>query len=66
VTNDNSVIELTAAKGTVVRAMRDKVDGFDDPLAMTGDATYVWVANSQGNSVTELKASNGSLVRVIK
>ena len=66
VTNDNSVIELTAAKGTVVRAMRDKVDGFDDPLAMTGDATHVWVANFQGNSVTELKASNGSLVRVIK
>lgn len=49
-----------------MRAMRDPVDGFDDPVAIYGNGAYVWVANSQGNSVTELKASNGSLVRVIR
>ncbi len=66
VTNDNSVLEITAAKGTLVRALRNPADGFDDPAAIYGNGAYVWVANSQGNSVTELKASNGSLVRVIK
>ena len=29
------------------------------------DGTHVWVANDDGNSVTELNASNGSLVRVL-
>jgi DNA-binding beta-propeller fold protein YncE len=39
--------------------------GFNGPIAVTSDGTHVWVANSSGNSVTELSASAGGLVRVI-
>ena len=38
---------------------------FDDPLAVCSDGTHVWVANSAGDSVTELDAATGNLVQVI-
>ncbi len=38
--------------------------GFDDPVAVASDGNHVWVANHYGNSVTELSASTGALVRV--
>ena len=40
--------------------------GFDRPAAVTSDATHVWVANWNGDSVTELSASTGALVKVIR
>src|ERR1019366_4238407 len=39
--------------------------GFDEPWAITADGTHVWVAN-RGKSVTEISASTGTLVRVIR
>ena len=39
--------------------------GFNAPTAITSSVTDVWVANLEGNSVTELSASTGNLVRVI-
>jgi DNA-binding beta-propeller fold protein YncE len=36
-----------------------------DTAAVASDGTHVWVANYNGNSVTELLASTGALVRVI-
>ena len=40
--------------------------GFNSPLGVSSDGTHVWVANVQGNSVTELDASDGALVQVLK
>jgi DNA-binding beta-propeller fold protein YncE len=39
--------------------------GFDEPWAITSDGTHVWVAN-RGKSVTEISASTGTLVQVIR
>ena len=39
--------------------------GFYYPLGIGSDGTHVWVVNSGGNSVTELSASTGALVKVI-
>jgi DNA-binding beta-propeller fold protein YncE len=39
---------------------------FDGPVAISSDGTHVWVANFSGNSVTELDAATGTVVRVIK
>ena len=39
--------------------------GFGQPNAVSSDGTDVWVANSGGNSVTELSASTGALVHVV-
>ena len=39
--------------------------GFNEPAGIASDATHVWVANHNGNSVTELSAKAGALVAVI-
>ncbi len=38
---------------------------FNQPFAIASDGSNVWVANSAGNSLTEVKASDGSWVRNI-
>ena len=35
------------------------------PAAVSSDGTHVWVANSDGNTVTELDASTGAVVQTI-
>jgi hypothetical protein len=39
--------------------------GFNVPAGVSSDGTHVWVANDAGNSVSELNAATGRLVRVI-
>ena len=39
--------------------------GFNSPDAVSSDGTHVWVANADGDSVTELDAATGALVHVI-
>src|SRR6202162_4357376 len=39
--------------------------GFDSPDFATAAARKIWVTNARGNSVTELDASDDSLVRVL-
>ena len=41
---------------------------FNDPFAITSDGTYVWIVNgtsNRGDSLTEVNASNGSLVQTL-
>ena len=40
--------------------------GFGQPDVVSSDGTHVWVANGGGKSVTELSASTGALLQVIK
>jgi len=50
-----------------IRVIKAKVDGFEySPTVYAFGDVHVWVVNTQSNSVTELNASNGSLVRLIK
>jgi hypothetical protein len=61
----NNVVELNATTGKVMRivgARRDRIDVTQDVLAY---GNYVWVSNSGGNSLTELQASTGGLVRFV-
>ena len=39
--------------------------GFINPLGVSSDGTHVWVTNRDGNSVTELNAATGALVKLI-
>ena len=65
--NGNSVTELNAKDGSLVKVYNDASYGFNDPIAITTDNLgHVWVANWSGNSVTELNAIDGSFVRVVK
>ena len=38
---------------------------FKSPAEIAFDGSHLWIANAIGNSVTEVNASNGSLVRVL-
>src|SRR5215472_5338676 len=39
--------------------------GFSAPAGIAFDGTHLWIANVAGNSVTEVNAADGSLVRVL-
>jgi hypothetical protein len=45
VTNENSVTELSASTGALVKVIRGLRYGFDDPAAVTSDGTHIWVRN---------------------
>ena len=62
----DSVTELSATTGALVRVIRGSSYGFDEPKGITSDGNHIWVTNEgKGNSVTELSASTGALVKVI-
>jgi len=75
----NSVSEFSAKTGALVRVVDAKADDFHRPDGVAVSGADVWVTNSNEeegmgtmnyplakySSVTELNASNGSLVRVI-
>jgi hypothetical protein len=63
--NGNSVTELDASTGALVKVIDATKDKFDGPSAISSDRTHVWVANEYSNSVTELNASTGARVKVI-
>lgn len=58
-----SVIELDARTGALVQTLPSSSYGFNYPSAAVDDGRHLWVSNE--NSVTELNASDGSLVRTI-
>jgi hypothetical protein len=72
-----AVTEVNAKNGRLVRVVQSLNDEFDSPDAIAVGGAAVWITNGStpaqppafggatGNSVTELNASNGSLVRVI-
>jgi hypothetical protein len=53
----NSVTELSASTGAVVKVVTGSSYGFDEPDAFTSGGNHIWVANFVGNSVTEFSAS---------
>lgn len=59
-----SVVELNASNGSLVRVIKAPADGFDYPNYIAVGSRNIWVANDN-NTVTELNASNGTLVRVL-
>ena len=64
--NGNSITELNASSGSLVRVINAKADQFRDPDGIALNKSRAWIVNYLGDSVTELNSSNGSLVRVIK
>ena len=64
----NSVTELSASTGAVVKVLSGPSYGFNGPNAIAVGGGHVWVANfgNSGNStVTELSASTGAVVKVL-
>jgi hypothetical protein len=65
VANVNSITELNASNGSLVRVIEAKADGLYGPQAISVSNSHVWAENFNFESETELNASSGSLMRVI-
>ena len=61
----NSVTELSASTGALVKVISGSRYGFNGSGAVASGGGHVWVANLGGNSVTELSASTGALAKLI-
>jgi hypothetical protein len=59
-----SVTELDAHNGSIVRVINAKADDLDQPTSIVASGSRLWVLNI--NSVTELSAQTGTLVRVLR
>jgi hypothetical protein len=66
VISNNSVAELNASDGALIRVMRAKAYDFDfDSGPIDFSEQTAWVLNAHNESVTELDASSGALIRVV-
>jgi DNA-binding beta-propeller fold protein YncE len=63
--NGNSVTELDAGSGALVRTLPAGGYGFSRPVGIVDDGAHIWVANDTGNSVTELNAGDGALLQTL-
>jgi serine/threonine-protein kinase len=61
--NANSVTEINASNGRLIRVLKGASYGFYVPYAIASDGTRVWVVNSNANSVTEINAADGTPMR---
>ena len=60
VTNaDNTVTELLASTGALVRVISGSSYHFNGPWAISSDGTHVWVANEAGDSVSGVLRVHG-------
>jgi outer membrane protein assembly factor BamB len=59
----NTVTELNASNGSLVRVLRQKDYGFVQPDSIVASGDRVFVLNSDGDSITEINANSGSLIR---
>jgi WD40 repeat protein/6-phosphogluconolactonase (cycloisomerase 2 family) len=61
----NSVTEVNASDGSVIRVLSGGGYQFNTPYAIAVAGGHVWVPNYASHTVTEVNASDGSLVRVL-
>ena len=52
----NSLTEINASDGSLVRTVSGADYGFNNPKGIVFDGTYLWVTNASGNTVTEVFA----------
>jgi hypothetical protein len=60
-----AMVSAATMVGFVPAAFASRTKHFAEPIAIAVDHSHVWVANVFGNSVTELNARTGSVIRVI-
>ena len=73
VVDSGSVAQINDLTGSLVRTITGPADNFVEPQSISSDNQHIWVAdtnnnpnNGTGNAVTELDASTGALVQVLK
>ena len=51
----DSVTEVNASDGSLVRVLSDSSYGLDSPIGITFDGSHLWTVNNGGNSVTAIQ-----------
>jgi hypothetical protein len=59
-----NIVELNADTGSVIRVITAKADGHLEPTSISYHAGYLWVMSN--DSVAELSAGDGALIRVLR
>jgi Putative Ig domain len=65
----NEVIEINASTGALVNEFENSLYNnyyFDGPSGVATDGSDVWITNQSSNTITEIDAATGALVRVIQ
>ena len=62
---NNTVTEIKASTGALVKVLSHPSDGFATPVSIVVHGSHVFVANVSANSITELDSS-GTLVQVLQ
>ncbi len=65
VANGESVTELNASNGKLIRVLSGAQYQFNGPAVIAAAGTRVFVVNATGNSVTEIDARTGALVHAL-
>jgi outer membrane protein assembly factor BamB len=60
-----SISEIDARTGHLLRKVSGSSFAFDDPIALAVSGPDAYIADVANNSVTEINAANGALVRVV-
>jgi DNA-binding beta-propeller fold protein YncE len=60
-----SITEVSASTGAYILNIRGRTYALDNPAAFAVTGTDVFVANKSNNSVTEVDATTGKLIRVV-
>ncbi len=63
---DDSITEVAASNGAFVRSIKGPSYDLRDPSAMVVSGGELWVTDARGDSVTEVSAGTGRLVRVVR
>ena len=61
----NSVREVDAQTGAIMRVISEKSYGLNGPIALAFSGQHVWIANHFGSTVTEVHSPTGRLDHVI-
>jgi hypothetical protein len=61
-----SITEIDPATGSFLRNVSGSSYAFEDPAAFAASGHEVFVADERANAVTEVRISNGALIRVVR
>ena len=59
-------VSASATNGSTVKIIQGKAYGFNAVTDVVSNGAHVFAVNSAGNSVTELEASTGNVVNVLR
>ena len=61
----NEIVQVDPIDGSSATALTGPLTALDNPVAVVGAQSKLWVANKKSNSVTEFNSANGSVITTV-